>query len=461
MPPSSWPRARDYQEAIQTPEVCFADSRLRSAKIHTNSMGVPFTAAGKSAVVFQATSDSTDVALRCFTRAAPDQRLRYRAIHAHLAPTPLAPTRPPSYMVDFKYWDDEMLVGGSRYPMVEMGWVAGDPLDVWVKRRLGQHRDLADQAAAWLLVVNDMQAREMAHGDLANDNCLVSGSQLKLIDYDGCFIPVLADKHPGEAGNPHFQHPGRPGYYAGNMDAFPSLVIYLSLLALQSDPALWRFHTDKNLIFVASDYKSPHKTPVWKALAKSPDARIVSLAAALAGMCESSVETLPSLTDVTGSQEVLLTERRLPTDLDDEIESFTSDAVRPPWWTQDALRDRTATGPIPVPQPPASSSVPPSVPTPAVPPAPGAHSAPSWLEDYVPKGPQSPSQPAARPVPAPAKPQVPAGPQVHGPVSPPLRPPVTMPTAPPPARRKRWKGGTLALIILIVLIAIIIGLAAR
>jgi hypothetical protein len=455
MQPNNWPRPRDYQEAIQTPAVCFSDSRLRNAEIHTNKLGVPLAAAGKSAVVFQATANSADVALRCFTRAAPEQRLRYQELHAHLAP------EPPSYMVDFTYRDQEMWVEGNRYPMVEMGWVAGDALDVWVREHLGRGNDLADQAAAWLLIMNDMQTRELAHGDLANDNCLVSGSQLKLIDYDGCFIPALAGKHPGEDGNPHFQHPGRAGYYAGDMDAFPSLVIYLSLLALQSDASLWQHHTDKNLIFAATDYKLPRKTPIWKALAKNPDARVVSLAAALADMCEASVATLPSLRAVVTGAEISLSGQRSGTSLDEEVGSLTQDDGESPWWSQEALQGGQGTRPLPVPAP----SVPPS--------------APDWLEDHV-GSPRSPIEPT-KPVPTPAKPQAPAPapakrhapvPAVAKPVPvtakppsrpvaarPPSRPAAARRTAPPPAAKSGRTAATVAVFFMvIVLLAIILAL---
>jgi WD40 repeat protein len=144
----------------------------------------------------------------------------------------------------------------------------------------------------------------MAHGDLSSDNCLVIWHKLTLIDYDSFFIPRLAGSNPGEAGNPHFQHPDRKGYYALNMDAFPALVIYLSLLALAADNSLWRFHNGKNLIFTAEDYVSPRETPVWKALAGSPDKRIAPLLIALEDMCGSRIDALPPLSQVATESSV-------------------------------------------------------------------------------------------------------------------------------------------------------------
>ncbi len=207
-------------------------------------------------------------------------------------------------MVDFKYRDGEIRVAGKPYPVVEMDWVEGQPLHLWVEQHLHSPYDLVTLAAIWLRALKDLQARGMAHGDLSSDNCLVIWHKLTLIDYDGFFIPKLAGSNPGEAGNPHFQHPDRKGYYALNMDAFPALVIYLSLLALAADDSLWRFHNGKNLIFTAEDYVSPRKTSLWRALAESPDKRIAPLLIALEDMCGSRIDVLPPLSQVAAESSV-------------------------------------------------------------------------------------------------------------------------------------------------------------
>ncbi len=293
-----WPHDVAYLDAIQTPWVCFTDQQLKAAQIYVDRRGIPLAATGRSAIVFRADVSSADVALRCFTREAQGQRLRYQALHEHLADSI------PSYMVDFKYRDHEIRVAGELYPVVEMDWAEGQPLHLWVEQHLQYPHDLVRLAALWLRAVKDLQARSMAHGDLSSDNCLVTWNKLTLIDYDSFFIPQLAGSNPGEAGNPHFQHPDRMGYYALNMDAFPALVIYLSLLALAADKSLWEFHNGKNLIFTAEDYVSPRKTPLWRALARSPDKRIVPLLIALEDMCGSPIDVLPPLSQVAAESSV-------------------------------------------------------------------------------------------------------------------------------------------------------------
>jgi hypothetical protein len=296
----SWPQAREYLDAVQTPQVGFTDSRLKAATIAMNAIGMPLAVSGRSAIVFRATTGGADVALRFFTRAAPGYRRRYQELQGYLAGSR------PSYLVDFAYHDSGIFVGGMRYPMVEMMWVTGDPLDEWVDRCLrGGGGDLAALAAKWLEVVTDLERRGIAHGDFANGNCLVSGHSPTLVDYDGFFLPSLADTDPGEAGSPHFQHPGRPGYYASNMDAFPALVIYLSLVALESDRSLWRrYHRGDNLIFRADDYLAPWATSIWRDLASNQDPGVRRLTAALADMCKASVESLPPLRQIVGYRDL-------------------------------------------------------------------------------------------------------------------------------------------------------------
>ena len=287
-----WPNDVAYQDAIQAPRVCFTSQQLKTAQIRINDMGLPQAATGRSAIVFHADMGYKDVALRCFTREATGQQSRYQTLHEHLA------SSIPLYMVDFKYWDREILVEGKRYPVVEMGWAEGQPLHLWVEQHLRRPYHLVRLADIWLDIVKDLQIREMAHGDLSSDNCLVTGQNLKLIDYDDFFISRLAGSDPREGGNPHFQHPDRMGYYALDMDAFPALVIYLSLLALAADTSLWRFHNGKNLIFTTEDYTTPRATPLWEALAKNPDKRIKPLVTALANMCAEPIKDLPPLSQL-------------------------------------------------------------------------------------------------------------------------------------------------------------------
>jgi hypothetical protein len=107
-------------------------------------------------------------------------------------------------------------------------------------------------------------------------------------------------------GHFNYQHPERirSGYYQENADAFSALVIYLSLLALKTDPELWNtprntpHHSGENLIFSANDFKNPGLTLLWNRLNKSPDAEVQRLTAVLENFCRQPVSAVPDLEEV-------------------------------------------------------------------------------------------------------------------------------------------------------------------
>jgi len=149
--------------------------------------------------------------------------------------------------------------------------------------------------------VAGLSGAHTAHGDLQHGNILVDGSgQIRLVDYDGFFLPALRGRPPGEVGHANYQHPERlqKGYYEENADAFSALVIYLSLLALPLDSGLWQFHNGENLILKADDLQRPWQTPVWSRLRGSPDAEVRRLAAELAQFCRGPVADVPDLETV-------------------------------------------------------------------------------------------------------------------------------------------------------------------
>jgi hypothetical protein len=412
-PPVRWPKIKAYREAVQSPELCFADADLRKAVIQMTPVGVPQVASGRSAVVFKATVESRTIAIRCFTRAATNTELRYEVLQKHVGLTP------PPYLVRFAYRKEEIWVENGRYPLVEMDWVEGRPLNEWVHAHLGQGQYLIDQAADWLSMAGDMLSRGLAHGDIANDNCLVAGSELKLIDYDGCYLPGLADNQPGESGAQHFQHPRRSGHYARDMDAFPTLVVFLSLLALHDNPSLWdRFYTDKNLVFHDTDFQAPGRTPIWAALKASQDLRVRALTAALADMCKRPVDGLPSLPQVA---------QRAGVQLNPEAPRAPGLEDAAPWWQQEALAEQLRRRPAAAPG--AGQQVGP---------LPGT-------DDGQPAAPAQPTKPTAQP----SKPVQPVG-----------------PTSGPPVQRE-WRQRhpvvftlLIALLIVLVIIVIVVAVAA-
>ena len=62
----------------------------------------------------------------------------------------------------------------------------------------------------------------IAHGDIQPTNVIVqSATDVRLIDYDGLFVPSLAGLQSTELGQRNFQHSGRRGrHFDASLDLF-------------------------------------------------------------------------------------------------------------------------------------------------------------------------------------------------------------------------------------------------
>jgi pimeloyl-ACP methyl ester carboxylesterase len=115
---------------------------------------------------------------------------------------------------------------------------------------------------------------------------LVPGSKssllaLKLIDYDGMFVPPLAHYPSGEVGHANYQHPRRlrEGCYDDGMDRFSHLLIYTALRCLHfGGEELWqRYDNQENLLFREDDFRRPSKSLLLRELWEMPDRDVRSL----------------------------------------------------------------------------------------------------------------------------------------------------------------------------------------
>ena len=117
------------------------------------------------------------------------------------------------------------------------------------------------------------------------------------MDYDGIFLPNFRGEPSPELGHQHYQHPNRTtDDYDDQVDNFPALVIYLSLLSLSYDPGLWRrFYTQENLLLSKSDYADPANSECFNALKGSLGATVRYLARYQEECCALPVNQVPEL----------------------------------------------------------------------------------------------------------------------------------------------------------------------
>ena len=293
------PTRHQYTAAMQNPRVRFQERELARGKTAVGKSGQPIVYSGQFASVYRITSNGRDRAVRCFVSEDPNRKQRYRAMSDYLNMM-----RPPGF-VDFEYLDRELLVDKERHPVVKMEWVAGTTLDKYVEANRTNPGALTKLAAEWLRLMSGLQSLPMAHNDLQHGNIIVQPTGgIRLVDYDGVFLSPFKGQPSPELGHRNYQHPRRTARdYDENIDNFPVLVIYLSLMAVGSDPSLWdRFHTGENLLFTKDDLANPGSTDLWFALASIPGAGIPRLTAELRRCCQLPVAQTPPLSIILGCQ---------------------------------------------------------------------------------------------------------------------------------------------------------------
>ena len=287
-----WPGITDFSEAVQNPRLCFKGTNLEAGKVSLNQRGMPLVFSGAFASVYPVSVGNSTYAVRCFTREVSDQQARYGELSNYLLNV-----LPPSF-VHFEYVERGISLRGDWYPIVKMEWVDGDLLSRFVESRVDQPDTLRRVAAQWRGgPTASLRGLRIAHNDLQHGNVLVQrDGSIRLVDYDGMFLPKFRGERSPELGHKNYQHPERSSeHYDENVDNFSSLVIYLSLLAIASDPGLWDFHDEDNLIFTRNDYADPRSSEVFGRLKKSPDQAVAKLAERLEEYCALPLEKVPDL----------------------------------------------------------------------------------------------------------------------------------------------------------------------
>jgi hypothetical protein len=268
-----WPLSQAYNEAIQSPATNFADPDLRRGQAAANAFGIPTPLSGNFADVYQVRCpDGSRWAVKCFTRETPGLRERYAEISRHLRQARLRMT------VDFDYLEQGIRVAGRWYPALKMEWVEGQTLNQFVSRVA--HKPIALDALLllWARMARHLRREGIAHCDLQHGNVLLvpeDGARslaLRLVDYDGMFVPALAGRPSGEAGHASYQHPRRllEGTYSLEMDRFPVLLVATALAALRvKGHELWeRYDNGDNLLFTQEDLEAPSKSRLFYELLK-------------------------------------------------------------------------------------------------------------------------------------------------------------------------------------------------
>ncbi|HEV7933169.1 MAG TPA: hypothetical protein VGP70_12795 [Actinomadura sp.] len=290
-----FPTGAEYVDALQNTRVCFEDFDLKGAEPDFDKLGRPKPISGNFASVFALTSGAGDrFAVKCFTRETQDQEMRYRAISDHLAPL-----RHP-WKVGFEYVLRGVMVAGTWYPVLKMQWVTGASLTRWIDANLHDRVALGRLAENFAELIEQLATAEIGHGDLQHGNLLVApGGSLRLVDYDGMYVPALAGLPPAEMGHRNYQSPMRgQSEFGPDIDRFSAWVIYLALVAIAAEPSLWQqLHEPDGeyLLLSEGDFKNPATSIRFPVLLSSAIPEIRGVAAEVHDLATSPTSKLKAL----------------------------------------------------------------------------------------------------------------------------------------------------------------------
>jgi WD40 repeat protein len=335
----AWPLSQEYNEAVQNPRTSFGDPDLRDGEVVPGPLGIPMPRSGNFADVYQVRgADGQFWALKCFTRPAASLRERYLKIDAQLRTAQLP------FSVGFEFLPEGVRIRGLWYPALKMEWVEGLQLNVFARQNADKPDHLKAILGLWVRLCKRLREARIAHADLQHGNVLlVPGAttntlKLRLIDYDGMWVPALAKSPSGEAGHPAYQHPERlrTGVYSADVDRFPHLVIGCALRALAvAGKGLWdRFDNGDNLLFREVDFANPAGSALFRALWELDDPTVTNLVALLIVSAQRPIGDTPWL------DEVLSGDKTVP--VSDEVLAYAADTL--------AVARRVARKPIPVAQ---------------------------------------------------------------------------------------------------------------
>lgn len=293
-----WPTPQDYNEAVQQPRLCFDDEDLKRSAVELNNLGLPKPITGAFASVYKLTRNSAQVgqtktwAVRCFLEYRPDIKERYEAIAAAITET----ERP--LFAGFQFLDKGIKVKGQWYPVLKMEWVEGESLDIYVEQHVRNRLRIINLHKQFRELVLKLRRAGIAHGDLQHGNIIVTASGLKLIDYDGMFVPALTGRNSPELGHRNYQHPLRSNeLFSADLDNVSCWVIDSALKLLVLDPELWFENNggDDSLLFRYSDLSDPDSSPLFKVLAASQTRDIQSSGELLRKLLSLEPECVPDL----------------------------------------------------------------------------------------------------------------------------------------------------------------------
>jgi len=264
----------------------------------TSPIKVYLFGSGAFAAVFKGSLNGRTYAIRCFLSAEDETINRYKTICSYLKNVRS------SWKTECEFIENEISLNGNLYPILKMEWMNGLLINQFVSNHLSENRVLAELQAKLVSVSEDLERNKIGHGDIQCGNIIISGTsddfKVKLIDYDGMYVPDLAYKKSIEKGRSEFQHPKRTlNNFSPEMDRFSFWVMITALEALKHDKTLWRevmqggFNTLDNFLFTIQDFLNPNQSALFNRLYKLNSTSLNFYLETLKWLCNSEYSVIP------------------------------------------------------------------------------------------------------------------------------------------------------------------------
>jgi len=228
---------------------------------------------GAFAAVFKGSINGTNYAIRCFLTAEDETIIRSKTICNYLNGINS------KWKTQCELIENEISINDNTYPILKMEWINGILINQFVSNHLSDNNLLRELQEKLVSISKDLEMHKIGHGDLQCGNIIITGTaanfQVKLIDYDGMYVPTLSYKKSLEKGRSEFQHPNRTmNHFSPEMDRFSFWVMITALEALKLDKTLWRevmqegFNTLDNFLFTIQDFLNPNQSKLFNRLYK-------------------------------------------------------------------------------------------------------------------------------------------------------------------------------------------------
>src|SRR5215831_4378195 len=294
-----YPQITEYLEAVQHPAQAFIDPDLNQGTVAENNLGLPLVMSGGFALTYAVTTPRRKSAVRCFHREIPAIQQKYEAISKELR------SLRNGCFVDFDFQQSGISVRQRIFPIVRMDWVEGNTFGVWLDKHFDDPRALEKARSDFCAIARFLERKGIAHGDIQNGNVMVTNGEIKLIDYDGMFVPGMRAGNANETGHKHFQHPDRRvSSFGPRMDRFSFIAVDLSLRAVIEDKSLYQKFREggETIIFKANDFADSPNSEIFRRLLAMP--KLKGQARNFAAICEAPLAAVPTIDEFLAGRNI-------------------------------------------------------------------------------------------------------------------------------------------------------------